>query len=108
MDTETIQTYTDDELKQSVEVIMQTIQHYNKLLEDTTFTEDQKRLIELNKQYMQETLADVQKEQKNREEIQKQADALIEKKWFINNLVYSTTQQHGTISNNPKTKATWR
>ena len=80
MDTETIQTYTDDELKQSVEVIMQTIQHYNKLLEDTTFTEDQKRLIELNKQYMQETLADVQKEQKNREEIQKQADALIEKK----------------------------
>lgn len=80
MDTETIQTYTDDELKQSVEVIMQTIQHYNKLLEDTSFTSEQKRLIELNKIYMEETLADVKKEQDVRQAIQKEADALIEKK----------------------------
>ena len=79
MDRETILTYTDDELKQSVEVIMQTIQHYNKLLEDTTFTPEQKKLIELNKQYMEETLEDVKKEQKEREETEKEANALVVK-----------------------------
>jgi len=80
MDTDTIREYTDDELKQSVEVIMQTIQHYNKLLEDTTFTTEQKRLITLNKQYMEETLEDVKKELKSREAIEKEAEALVEKK----------------------------
>jgi hypothetical protein len=77
MDTETIESYTDDELKESVEVIMQSIQHYNKLLEDTSFTTEQRRLIELNHQYMEETLADIKREQKKRDIIEKEADALI-------------------------------
>ena len=68
MDTDTIRSYSDDELKQCVEVIIQTITHYTKLLEDTSFTPEQRRLIELNRQYMQETLADVRLEQKKREE----------------------------------------
>jgi hypothetical protein len=77
MDSETIQTYTDDELKQSVEVIMQTIQHYTNLLEDNSFTQEQRSLLELNRKYMYETLEDVKKEQAKREDIQKEADALV-------------------------------
>lgn len=71
MDTDTIRSYSDDELKQSVEVIIQTISHYTKLLEDTSFTPEQRRLIELNRQYMQETLADVRLEQKKREDMER-------------------------------------
>lgn len=79
MDIETLRSYTDDELRQSVEVLKQALQHYEKLLEDTSFSEKEKKLIQLNHQFTKETLDDALKEQEERRLIELEANKLVVK-----------------------------
>ncbi len=79
MDIETIRSYTDDELKQSVEVVNQALRHYEKLLEDTTFSEKERNVIQLNHKYTKETLQDIEKEIEERKLIEKEAEKLVVK-----------------------------
>jgi hypothetical protein len=79
MDIETLRSYTDDELRESVEVIHQALRHYEKLLEDTGFSDKERKVIQLNHHYTKETLDDLLKEQESRRMIEEEANKLVVK-----------------------------
>ena len=79
MDPESLSTSTDDELKQYVELVIQALRHYEKLLEDKTFTEEERRIIQLNHRFTKESYDDILKEQESRRLIEQEAEKLIVK-----------------------------
>lgn len=68
IESEDLSSYTLEELKQLLEINKQTLDYYNKLLEDKTLTEDNRKAIHLCKGQIEVDMADITYELKKRDE----------------------------------------
>ncbi len=67
VDPEDLSAYSVKELKQLLEINKQTLDYYNKLLEDTKLSEDERRALTLCKQQIEADMESVNYEIKKRE-----------------------------------------
>ncbi len=68
IESEDLSSYTLEDLKQLLEINKQTLDYYNKLLEDKTLTDDNRKAVQLCKQQIEVDMEDIKYEMKKRDE----------------------------------------